>query len=100
MSKNKKVMSIAIVPALHEELKRYSRRKGMSASAYVGNLIEQSVALNIDDDPMVIGKPIDEEVTPVVLKVPVAFKSDPEQLKKWLASQMSGIYKAMTATSA
>lgn len=95
MSKNKKVMSIAIVPDLHEELKRYSKRKGMSASAYVSGLISQAVKLNIDDDPMVIGKPIDEEVTPVVLKIPAALKSDPEQLKKWMVVQMGGILKAM-----
>ena len=96
MSKNKKVMSIAIMPDLHEELKRYSKRKGMSASSYVGGLIEQAVKLNIDDDPLVIGKPIDEEVTPVVLKVPVAYKSDPEQLQKWLTVQMNGILRAVT----
>lgn len=96
MSKNKKVMSIAIVPDLHEELKRYSKRKGMSASAYVGDLIFQAVKLNIDDDPMVIGKPIDEDVTPVVLKIPSSLKSDPEQLKKWMMVQMDGILKAMS----
>lgn len=96
MSKNKKVMSIAIVPDLHEELKRYSKRKGLSASTYVGNLIEQAVKLNIDDDPMVIGKPIDEDVKPVVLKIPSVLREDPEQLKKWLAVQMGGILKAMT----
>ena len=100
MSKNKKVMSIAIVPDLHEELKRYAKRKGQSASAYVGTLIEQAVKLNIDDDPMVIGRPIDEEVTPVVLKIPVTLQSDPEQLKKWLAVQMGGILKAMTKKNA
>ena len=99
MSKNKKVMSIAIMPDLHEELKRYSKRKGMSASSYVGGLIEQAVKLNIDDDPLVIGKPIDEEVTPVVLKVPVAYKSDPEQLQKWLTVQMNGILRAVTKKS-
>jgi hypothetical protein len=96
MSKNKKVMSIAIVPDLHEELKRYARRKGVSASEYVGNLVEQAVKLNIDDDPMVIGKPIDEEVVPVVLKIPSAIRQDAEQLKKWLAVQMGGIHRAMT----
>lgn len=96
MSKNKKVMSIAIVPDLHEELKRYSKRKGLSASTYVGNLIEQAVKLNIDDDPMVIGKPIDEDVKSIILKIPNSLREDPEQLKKWLAVQMSGILKAMT----
>lgn len=96
MSKNKKVMSIAIVPELHEELKKYSKRKGMSASAYVGNLIEQAVKLNIDDDLVVIGTPIDEEVVPVILKIPVALKTDPDQLKRWMAAQMNGIFKTMT----
>ncbi len=107
MSKNKKVMSIAIMPDLHEELKRYSKRKGMSTSAYVGELIEQAVKLNIDDDPVVFGKPIDEDIkmkvvkvhvdeTPVVIKVPLAYKSDPEKLQKWLTIQMNGILKAIT----
>ncbi len=107
MSKNKKVMSIAIMPDLHEELKRYSKRKGISASSYVGGLIEQAVKLNIDDDPVVFGKPIDEDVTikpikvhndemPIVLKIPVEHKSDPEALQKWLTVQMNGILRAVT----
>lgn len=95
MSKNKKVMSIAILPDLHDELKKYSKRKGLSASAYVGNLIEQAVKLNMDDDPMVIGRPIDEEVTPIIIKMPVAFKSDPAQLQEWLTAQMNGILRAV-----
>jgi len=95
MSKNKKVMSIAILPDLHDELKKYSKRKGLSASAYVGNLVEQAVKLNIDDDPLVIGKPIDEDVTPIIIKMPVAFKSDPEQLQDWLTAQMNGILRAV-----
>ena len=95
MSKNKKVMSIAILPELHEELKKFSKRKGISASAYVGNLIEQAVKLNIDDDPVVIGRPVDEDVTPIIIKMPVAYKSDPEQLQEWLSAQMNGILRAV-----
>lgn len=98
MSKNKKVMSIAIRPELHDDLKTFAKRKGLSSSAYIGNLIEQAVRLNIDDDPMVIGKPADEEVVPVVLKIPAALKADPDRLKTWLAAQMVGIHKAMTRT--
>ena len=40
--KNKKVMSIAIRPELHEELKKVSKRKSLSASEYVGNLVTGS----------------------------------------------------------
>lgn len=96
MSKNKKVMSIAIRPELHDELKRFSKRKGLSASTYIGNLIEQAVRLNIDDDPMVIGKPMDDEVVPVVLKIPASLKNQPEKLKQWMDVQANGIVKAMT----
>lgn len=96
MSKNKKVMSIAIKPELHDELKKFSKRKGLSASTYIGNLVEQAVKLNIDDDPMVIGKPMDDEVIPVVLKIPAALKSQPEKLKQWMEVQSNGIVKAMT----
>lgn len=99
MSKNKKVMSIAIKPELHDELKRFSKRKGLSASTYIGNLVEQAVKLNIDDDPMVIGKPIDEEVVPVVLKIPAALKKDADKLRQWMEIQTNGIVKAMAKPS-
>ena len=97
MSKNKKVMSIAILPDLHDELKRYAKRKAISASVYATNLIEQAVKLNIDDDPMVIGKPVDEDVTPVVLKVPTALRSDADRLQQWMTAQGNALVKAMTA---
>lgn len=96
MSKNKKVMSIAIRPELHEDLKKISKRKGLSASEYIGNLVEQAVKLNPDDDPMVIGKPVDDEIIPCLLKIPVGLKASPEKLKQWMDVQSAGIVKAMT----
>lgn len=96
MTKNKKVMSIAIKPELEEELKKFSKRKGLSASTYIGNLIEQAVKLNIDDDPMVIGKSVDDEVTQIILKIPSSLKGNPEKLKAWMDAQSVGIIKAMT----
>jgi hypothetical protein len=96
MSKNKKVMSIAIKPELHEDLKKLSRRKGVSASTYIGNLVEQALKLNPDDDPMVIGKPADDEIVPVVLKIPTVLKSNPDKLKAWMDVQVNGIVKVMT----
>lgn len=89
MAKNKKVMSIAIEPELHDELKEYSKKKGLSVSSYVGVLISKAVKLAIDDDPLVIGKPADEDVVPVFLKIPGNLKGDKEGLKTWLDSQTS-----------
>lgn len=91
MAKNKKVMSIAIEPELHDELKQYSKKKGMSVSSYVGVLISKAVKLSIDDDPLVVGKPADEDVLPVILKIPGSLKGDKEGLKAWMDAQTSGI---------
>jgi vacuolar-type H+-ATPase subunit E/Vma4 len=99
MSKNKKVMSIAIQPELQEELKKVSKRKGMSSSTYISNLVEQAMKLNPDDDPIVVSKPSDEDVIPVVLKIPTNLKSDKEKLKNWLEVQSNGILNAMTKNS-
>lgn len=96
MAKNKKVMSLAIRPELHDDLKRFSKRKGLSVSTYIGNLLEQVIKLNPDDDPMIIGKPVDEEITPVVLKIPAALKSDPDQFHKWMEVQTTGMLKAFS----
>lgn len=94
---NKKVMSIAIHPELHDELKKFSKRRGLSASSYVGDLLEKAVKLDIDEEPMIIAKPLDEEVIPVILKVPrtILDSNDQEQLKKWVLAQANGVYKGL-----
>lgn len=94
---NKKVMSIAILPELQEELKKFSKRRGMSTSAYVGDLVEKAVKLDIDEEPMVIAKPLDEEVLPVVLKVPKRLlkAGSSDQLKQWVSTQANGVYKGL-----
>ena len=66
MSKNKKVVSIAMEPELHEQLKQYAKRKGESVSFYVGMLVNKALKLNVDDEPIIVGKPIEENVLPVV----------------------------------
>lgn len=94
---NKKVMSIAIRPELHDELKKFSKRRGMSASAYVGDLVEKAVKIDIDEEPMIISKPLDEDVVPVILKVPKLLLEarDSDQLKQWVSAQASGVYKGL-----
>jgi hypothetical protein len=120
MAKNKKVMSIAIRPELHEELKRYSKRKATSASSYVGDLIEKALKLEIDDEPVVIGKSIDEDdpfvvrkrvgekdpivirknpeedVKPILLKIPRKLIAYPDKLRIWMKAQVEGIAKQLT----
>lgn len=99
MGKNKKVMSIAIEPELHDELRDYSRKKGMSASAYVGMLVSKALKISIDEDPIVVGKPIDEDVLPVMLKIPVNLKGKRDALKVWMETQVAGIVNKVGGVS-
>lgn len=91
MSKNKKVMSIAIEPELHEELKEHSKRRDMSASAYIGMLVAKAVKISADDEPIVLGKPTDKEVVSVLLNIPASLKGNKEALGEWLDTQVKGI---------
>jgi hypothetical protein len=102
MPKNKKVMSMAIQPELHDKLKLYARRKNMSVSEFLGDLVEKSLRIDVDEDPFIVGKPADVEGNPtvvwksagempVVLKIPVNLKGDREGLQKWMEVQTNGI---------
>ena len=93
---NKKVMSIAIDPDLHLELKKYAKRRGQSASSYVQNLIEKAMKIDVDEEPVIVGKPVDSSIMPVVLKIPTSLKGDADQLKAWLDVKCSGIAKKLS----
>ena len=95
MPKNKKVMSIAIKPELHEDLKKFSKRKGISASNYIGNLVEQALKINPDDDPIVFGKPVEEDVMPVILLVPTRLVNNFEKITEWMNFQSAKIIQAI-----
>ncbi len=100
MSKNKKVMSLAIRPELQEELKKLAKRKDESVSGFVGNLVEQALKCNPDDDLLVINKPMDDDIIPIILKIPVELKSDGVKLKHWMDVQTEGIVRALTKQQA
>jgi hypothetical protein len=95
MPKNKKVMSMAILPELHEELSRYAKRRNMSTSAYVGELITKALKINVDEDPIIIGKDPDEDIMPVILKIPVALKGNRVGLQKWMEVTAKGIVEKL-----
>jgi predicted HicB family RNase H-like nuclease len=57
---NKKVMSLAIDPELHDALKNYAKTKDTSVSSLVGDIVERIVELSVDDEPMIVA--IDPEL--------------------------------------
>jgi hypothetical protein len=87
MAKNKKVMSLAIDPGLHEQLKDYCERKDVSASSYLGDLIEKGVKIPVDEEPVIYGKSANENIFKVVLQIPANLKGNKVALAEWLADQ-------------
>jgi hypothetical protein len=91
MTHKKQVMSIAIEPDLQSELKEYCRQKDVSVSKYVGMLVAKGVKIPVDDEPIVVGRPADTEVLPVVLTIPANLKGNAEELRAWMEVRVNGI---------
>ncbi len=83
MSK-KKIMSLSIEPEKHQLLKAIADKK---TDGNVSQLLCEMV------DKYLVS---DEDVTPVILKVPNALKADKEGMKKWLDAKAAAILKALT----
>lgn len=92
-------MSIAIEPELQNKVKEYAKRKGYSTSSYVGDLVHKALKIGIDEEPIVIGKPVDEEIMTVVLKIPSHLKENREELKNWLDTRCEVLIKKITDSS-
>lgn len=90
MAKNKVPASFAVAPELLAEVTDYCEKKGISRSDYIGMLLVKAIKLPIDDEPMVMSKP-EDNVIPIVLKLPRSLKGDKEGLEEWMHVQTSGI---------
>ena len=90
-------MSLAIEPELEEKLKVFAKKQGVSASAFVRDVVTQ----HISEENMkciVFKIPDDGSITPVVLKIPSELKLNFEDLEKWLDSQSKAILKKISET--
>ncbi len=66
-----------------EKLKSYAKTKGVSVSKLVCDLADRYLT-------------VEEDVIPVIIKIPSRFKGDPESLKVWLSVKAEAIVKALT----
>ena len=90
-------MSIAIAPDLHEVVKRYARHKRQSVSEWMGRLADQATKLNIDDEVVMVGKPIDEDVKTIMLKIPASYLGDEESLRAFMTKMTNGIVEKLAS---
>lgn len=85
MSKNKKIISLSIDPDLHDTLIDLKKKRGESVSKIVTDLVERFVGIAASD----------EEIVPVVLKIPAHLREDPESMQQWLDCRTKAVIKCL-----
>ncbi len=84
MNKNKNILSLSGFPSeMQDYLDKCAKKKGITRSKLLRDLVDKYLVL-------------DEDVIPVILKIPAALKGDQEGLQKWLDARSKGIVKALS----
>lgn len=81
---NKKpdILSLSMSQDMQEQLKKCAKKKNVSVSKLVRDLIEKYLV-------------IDDEVVPVILRVPANLKGNEEGLNQWLQAKVAAVSKAL-----
>lgn len=83
MNKKLNIMSLSVEPDMQEKLKRFAKLKDVSVSRLIRDLVDKYLIS-------------DEEVIPVILKIPSKLRTDPENLQRWMESKSTAIVKALS----
>ena len=78
------IMSLSVDPDIQEKMKLVAKKRNISVSKLIRDLVEKNLP------------EIDEDVDVVVLKIPVSYRSNPDTLKQWLGLRIDAIIKALT----
>ncbi len=78
-------MSLSVDPDIQEKMKLVAKKRNISVSKLIRDLVEKNLP------------EIDEDVDVVVLKIPVSYRSNPDTLKQWLGLRIDAIIKALTS---
>lgn len=75
MNKKSNIMSLSVDPEIQERLKRVARKRDVSVSKLVRDMVDKF--LNDDDN-----------VDMVILKVPKSLRDTPDELRNWVAPRV------------
>jgi len=84
MSKKSNIMSLSIEPDMQDKLKRYAKSKDVSVSKLIRDLVDKYLVT-------------EDEVIPVILKIPNKLRGDTENLQKWFDTKSAAIVKILSS---
>lgn len=79
------IMSVSMEPEMQERLKAHAKKKNVSVSKLIRDLVDRYVGN-------------DEEVIPVILKVPQKLKGDEAGLRAWVNAKAEAVVRTLSAT--
>jgi hypothetical protein len=84
MTKKNNIMSLSLDPDTQDKLRLHAKQK---TNGNVSKLIRELVEKHLV---------VDDDVIPVILKIPIHLKGDQENLTKWLEPRVQQILKALS----
>lgn len=84
MNKKLNIMSLSIESDMQDKIKEHAKTRKVSVSKLIRDLVEKYL-IN------------EEDVFPIILKVPTKLKEDPDNLQKWLETRVEAIVKTLSA---
>lgn len=85
MNKKSNIMSLSVEPEMQDHLKKEAKKKGISVSKLMRDLIEKYLPEQEEG----------VELDTVILRIPRELRSTPDELRKWLDIRTAGIVKAL-----
>lgn len=86
-SKKINIMSLSIDMDFQERLKKVAKKRNVSVSKLVRDIVEKYLGPEDDTNP----------VDTIILKIPMDAKSSPQKLQEWLQIRENAIVKALTS---
>jgi hypothetical protein len=80
------IMSLNVDPSIQEKMKAVAKRRNISVSKLIRDLVDN----NLPD--------ADEEVDVVIFKIPTSMRTTPDSLKQWLQNRIDAVVKALTTS--
>ncbi len=83
-TKKNNIMSLSLDPDTQDKLRLHAKQK---TNGNVSKLIREMV------EKFIV---VEDDVIPVILRIPIDLKGDQENLQKWLGARMQAVVKALS----
>lgn len=82
-NKKSNIMSLSVDPEIQERLKKVAKKRNVSVSKLVRDMVDKNLSTT------------DEDVDTVIFKIPKGVQVSSEELRRWLNLRVDAVVKAL-----